>query len=233
MRRPVLGSVIVLAAAAPLSAAPESSPRPTTYPASPTTAATQPADLSTPKAALKALAGALKSGSGAELAHVVACANDSEKRVVAVMADMSAALGSLRHAAVSAYGDHNASKLAADPDAGFKQSMTRIDAAEVVVAPDGESATVRYPGAEQPEYTLVRTRGEWRIPASHFSKNVDPAALDRRVKELRLQVQIVREVAREIAAGKYRNAETATEAWQSKVMQALGLKAPGAATKGS
>jgi hypothetical protein len=111
--------------------------------------------------------------------------------------------------------------------------MTRIDAAEVVVAADGDSATVRYPGTEQPEYTLVRTRGEWRIPASHFSKNADPAVLDRRVKEGRLQVQIARELAREIAAGKYRNAETATEAWQSKVMQALGPKPLGAATKGS
>jgi hypothetical protein len=52
---------------------------------------------------------------------------------------------------------------------------------------------------------------------------------------LQLQVRIVRELSREIAAGKYRNAETATEAWQSKVMQALGPKpaGAGAATKGS
>ena len=242
MRRPVLGSVRLLATAAAAgvawlpAVAPAAPPAaPATQPATtrPTTAATQPADLSSPKAALKALAAALKSGSGPELAHVVACDNDSEKRVIAVMADMSAALASLRHAAVSAYGEHNASKLATDPEAGFKQSMTRIDAAEVVVAPDGESATVRYPGTEQPEYTLVRARGEWRIPAAHFSKNAEPALLDRRVKELRLQVQIVREMAREIAAGKYRNAETATEAWQSKVMQALGPKPLGTATKGS
>ncbi len=252
MARPVLGLVITLAAAAaggathpstafaaPPSApalAPESAPRPTTHPATrPTTAATQPADLSSPKAALRALAGALKSGSEADLARVVACGNDAERRVVAVMAEFSAALASLRHAAVSAYGEQNAGRLATDPDAGFKQSMTRIDAAEVVVAPDGDSATVRYPGAEQPEYTLVRSRsdGHWRIPATHFSKHADSAALDRRVAELQLQVRIVRELSREIAAGKYRNAENATEAWQSKVMQALGPKAPGPATKGS
>lgn len=248
MRRPVLGSMILLAAAAAAGvaswpaaapgappAAADSAPRPAQPPTRPTTAATQPADLSSPRAALKALAAALKSGSGPDLARVVACDNESEKRVVAVMAEMSAALGSLRHAAVSAYGEQNASKLATDPEAGFKQSMSRIDGAEVVIAPDGDSATVRYPGAEQPEYTLVRNRsdGHWRIPASHFSKNAEPALLDRRVNELRLQVQIVRELAREIAAGKYRNAETATEAWQSKVMQALGPKPPGAATKGS
>src|SRR6185503_9044822 len=63
-------------------------PRPATRPATrPTTATTQPADLSTPKAALRALAGALKSGSEQELAHVVACGNDAERRIVAVMAE--------------------------------------------------------------------------------------------------------------------------------------------------
>src|SRR5687768_6203337 len=150
MRRPVLGSVMLIAAALAAGAgpaAPEPARSPATQPATrPTTAATQPADLSTPKAALKALAAALKTGSGADLARVVACGNDSERRVVAVMADMSAALASLRHAAVSAYGEQNASRLTSDPDAGYKQSITRIDAAEVVVAPDGETATVRYPG---------------------------------------------------------------------------------------
>jgi hypothetical protein len=248
MGRPVLAWAIAIAAAAAGGAArpsdalaappasPEPAPRSATRPASrPTTATTQPADLSTPKAALRALAGALKSGSEQDLAHVVASGNDAERRVVAVMAEFSSALGLLRHAAVSAYGEQSAAKLTTDPDAGFRQSMARIDAAEVVVAPDGDSATVRYPGAEQPEYTLVRSRtdGQWRIPASHFSKHADPAALDRRVAELQLQVRIVRELSREIAAGKYRNAETATEAWQSKVMQALGPKPSGAATKGS
>jgi hypothetical protein len=218
-------------------AAPEVAPRPATRPATrPTTATTQPADLSTPKAALRALAGALKSGSEQELAHVVACSSEAERRVVAVMAEYSAALGLLRNAVVSAYGEQSAAKLTTDPDAGFRQSMARIDAAEVVISSDGDSASVRYPGAEQPEYILVRSRtdGQWRIPASHFSKHADPAALDRRIAELQLQVQIVRELSREIAAGKYRNAETATEAWQSKVMQALAPK-PGArpATKGS
>ena len=44
---------------------------------------------------------------------------------------------------------------------------------------------------------VVRARGEsqWRIPATQFSKGADPVTLDRRVAELRLQVQIVREMA--------------------------------------
>src|SRR5215208_4338350 len=149
MRRAALGSVIFIAAASAAGVAPRpcvaagAPPRapdaarsPATRPATrPATAATQPADLSTPKAALRALAAALKSGSEQDLAHVVASGNDAERRVVAVMAEFSAALGLLRHAAVSAYGEQSAGKLTTDPDAGFKQSMTRIDAAEVVVSP--------------------------------------------------------------------------------------------------
>jgi hypothetical protein len=244
MRRTLPGCVIVVAAAvgAGAPAAPPASPgsaRPPTQPATrprPTTSATQPvtqpADLSTPKAALRALAGALRSGDGRELSHVVSCRSDAEQRAVAAMAEMSAALVSLRNAAVSAYGEQGAGRFTADPDAGYKESLTRIDAAEVAVSADGQSASVHYPGSEQPEYVLVRSAdGHWRVPATQFSKGAEPAVLDRRVAEAQTQVVIMRELAREIAAGKYKNAETAGEAWRSKVMQALGPRAPGGTTK--
>jgi hypothetical protein len=200
-------------------------PAPKTRPAAtgPTSgpASTQPAvDLSTPKAALRVLSAALHDGDAGRLHEVLATTNPAEERMIAAIAQTSTAFNRLHAAAVQAFGDAAAARFTGETEEQYAQSLGRIDAAEVAI--DGDKASVRYPGATEPEYELRRTDGRWRVPMSQFSKGADAATLDARVAEASGQIRIVLELAAEIAAGKYRTAEAASEAWRGKISQALG-----------
>jgi hypothetical protein len=140
------------------------------------------------------------------------------------MADMAAALAALHEAAAKAFGDAAAAKFTGDPAAQFAQSLDRIERAEI--KEEGDTAAVRYPGADRAEYELKRVGGRWRIPVTQFSHGADAATLDRRIIESNVQTKIVLDLAAEIVAGKYKNADAASEAWRSKMMQALGLRLP-------
>ena len=191
------------------------STRPTTGPAS-----TQPApDLSTPKAALHVLATALHDGDAARLREVLETANPSEQRMITAIAETAAAFNRLHAAAAQAFGDAAAARFTGETDQQYAQSLGRIEAAEVTV--EGDRASVRYPGAAQPEFELRRGDGRWRVPMWQFSKGADPATLDARIAEAAGQMRIVLELAGEIGAGKYKSADSASEAWRGKISQAL------------
>lgn len=237
--RVIIGTAAVLALGGaicpfgPTTRAQVTPPPATTVPASrpatgPTTA---PADLTTPKGALRAFATALHDGDARELRRAVATTNKSEDRMLVAMADWAAALLRLHDVTAKAFGDDGAARFTGDNDAQYAQSLARIDAADVAVA--GDKAAVRYPGEAEPQYELARVGGEWKVPMAQFSHGADAAALDRRIVESRAQTQIILELVGEIEAGKYRTAESASDAWRGKIMQALGLRTPttGAATK--
>ena len=241
-RRVIIGAAAFLAVGgalrpcAPPAARAQPAP-PTTAPATapatrPATApATAPADLATPKGALRAFAAALHDGDAGQLRRAVATTNKSEDRMLGALADWAAALTRLHDTTARTFGDGGAARFTGDNDAQYAQSLARIDAAEVVV--DGNKAQVRYPGDAEPQYELTRVGGEWRVPMAQFSHGADAAALDRRIAESRAQTQIILELVGEIEAGKYRTAESASDAWRGKIMQALGLRTPttGATTK--
>jgi hypothetical protein len=202
---------------------------PATKPA--TKPATAPADLSTPKGALRAFATALHDGDARELRRAVATTNPSEDRMLGAMADWAAALIRLHDTTARAFGDAGAGRFTGDSDAQYAQSLARIDAADVAL--DGDKAQVRYPGDAEPQYELTRAGGEWKVPMAQFSHGADAATLDRRIAESKVQTRIILDLIADIEAGKYRSAEAASDAWQSKIMQSLGLHTPatGATTK--
>jgi hypothetical protein len=207
----------------PLGVPPSTRPaEPASHPA--TAPTSQPADLSTPRAALRTLAAALHEGDVWRLQQVIATTAPSEQRVIVGMADLAAALNRLHAAAAKAFGEPAAAKLTGDLDDQYAQSLARIDAAEVKV--EGDRAAIRYPGAAQDEYELKRADGRWRIPAAHFVHGADAATLDRQLAEMALQSGIVRELTAEVEAGRYKNADSAGEAWRAKAMHAIGAKAP-------
>jgi hypothetical protein len=217
-------SAALCAAAASAQAAAPPGTRPATVPT--TRPATAPAaSLETPRDSLKWFAAALRDGDAARLRKVVLTTGETEDRMIGAMADMAAALAELNTSAVKAFGQDAAGRFTDDTSVNFEQTVARIDAADVAV--NGDVATVRYAESKDRPYQLRKVGAAWQIPASQFSQGVPPSVLERRMGELLVQARIVNEISREIAAGKYRNADAAGLAWRSKMMSALGGGPPG------
>ena len=51
---------------------------------------------------------------------------------------------------------------------------------------DGDTATVSSMG--QPELKLKRVDGKWKVPASEFAKNVNPAEVEKGLDEIAFQL---------------------------------------------
>ena len=200
--------------------------RPTSGPASGPTGS-----LDSPRASLKWFAAALRDGDVAQLRQVVFAASDAEDHMVAAMGEMAQSLAKLHRSASAAFGPEAAARFTDDTAAHFDQTVARIDAADVAV--DGEVATVRYAEDKDNPFSLRKVKEHWRIPASQFAGGAAAEVVERRATEMRTQARIVTEVARDIAAGKYRNADGASLAWRSKMMSALGGGPTPAATQKS
>ena len=231
----VAGSI---ASAPPTAAA---APKPNAPPATrPTTApTTQPAG---PKDVLKQLASAMRRGEAGEIRGVLYAANETEARMALATSEYAAALAGLQKAAVAAFGEHGAKELTGDAPPG--EEIARIDAATLSI--DGDTATVTFVPDKSPEpvpaanaepdpappppepVVLKRVAGRWRVPVASLAKGAAPGEIEQRLADLSAQTGLIKEIAQEIAAGKYKTAEQAGEAWRLKVY-ALTPK-PGAPT---
>lgn len=199
---------------------------PTTFPATrpaTTRAATQPADLSSPRATLRALAAALRDGDPVALRRVIWPANAAEERMIDAMADMAAALAGLHRAALAAYGPESAARFTTDTAAHFEQTLARIEAATVTI--ENDRAAVQYAGEDR-KYVLRRDGAGWRIPMSELSRGADAATIEQRLAELKVQVQIVRDLEEEIAAGRHGSPDVAIEAWRTRITRTVARTQP-------
>ena len=188
-------------------------------------AATAAADPSTPKGALKALARALDAGDRAAVLERFATDDEVQRR-------WAEATAILRRSAVAKFGAAGSRSLGVDVSAG-PEAAARIDAAETVT--EGDKAMLRSPQEEGPPLVVVRKGGQWRVPVSEFSKDVEPADLDRVAKSLTDEARLLRELATEVETGKYKSAADARQALDQRIMQSAMPRQPppahGAATK--
>ena len=181
-------------------------------------AETSPANDASPKGVLKRLATALRDGDAERIRAVMYAGNESETKMVSAMADMANAMAALQKAAVKQFGREAAKEVVGDTESTDAQSQSRIDAADVKI--QGDTATVTMDDGEDAPVVLKRVGGQWKLPMSELSKGANPAALDERLAGLADQARLVRDLAEEIADGKYSNPVQAHEAWQSRAMQA-------------
>lgn len=204
-------------------------------PGAPSTPAPQtPAQPPGPKDALKRLAAAMRKGDAAEIRAVLYAADDTEAKMAAAMADYAAALAGLQKSAVAAFGEEGAKELTGDAPPG--EEVARIDAAALSV--DGDDATVTFvpdkkdvkpPAGQQPKgeeedpppppepVRLKKVDGHWRVPVAGLSKGAAPEEVKQRLADLAAQTKLIQEISTEVAAGKYKSAEKAGEAWRMKV----------------
>lgn len=189
-------------------------------------AGTRPAySLDSPRDALKWFAAGLRDGDAGRLRQVVLTTSPAEDRMVTAIGDMARAFARLHAAAAGRFGPEAAGRFTDGTAAQFEQTLARIDAAEVAI--DGDAATVRYAESTDRPYALKRVGSAWRLPAAQFSQGASAEALDRQMAELVVQARIVNEMAGEIAAGRYKTADAAGQAWRSRMMSALGGQGPG------
>jgi hypothetical protein len=208
------------AASAPASSAPASSAPASSAPA---------ADAATPRGALKAFTLALDAGDRARILTLLQTNTDAEKKLAGATADLAEATATLRRAALKTFGAKLGRPLGVDRTA-TEDAIKRIDAAEETI--DGDHAAVREPQTEGPPLTLVKKQSEWRVPVSELIKDVDPADIDRNLSDVATQTRLLRELAAEVEAGKYKTAVEARQVLDKRVMQsAMPQTGPGAATR--
>lgn len=192
----------------------------------PAASATSAASTASPKGALKLLAAALRDGDAEGIRQVMYAANPSEAKMISAMADMAKSMAALQKSAIKAYGREGAKEVVGDTDATDSESKARIDSAEVKL--NGDTATVSIEDGDEAPVVLKRVDGRWRMPMSELSRGADPAALEERLAGLAEQSRLVRELAEEVATGKYASPAQAHEAYRSRAMQASMRRTPAA-----
>ena len=180
----------------------------------------------TPKDALKLLAVAMHEGDASQIRGLLYVANEHEGRMADAMAAMARALARLHAAAVKEFGEQGARELTGHPAGSPQTELERIDAADVSHSDGGDSATVAFKpdaGEEEPAPPVVlrKVDGRWRVPVSDLAKGVQADDLKQRLADLAVQTKVIGGLTKEIAAGKYGNADQAADAWNAKITEAL------------
>ena len=145
-----------------------------------------------------------------------------QEKMVAAMAHTAAAQAALRKESVKAFGELAAKEIVGRNDRGPVGAIERIDAAQVTIK--GDQATVSYGPEPATTFTLQRISGAWRLPVMALAQGADEKAIDQRIADVDLQTRVIQELTTEIAAGKYRNAAQARDAWIEKIMQSLSTR---------
>ncbi len=71
---------------------------------------------------------------------------------------------------------------------------------------------------------LKKVDGRWQVPVSELSKETTPEEIEQQLADLEIQSKVIGEVTADIAAGKFKTADQAADAWQSKMMAAITPK---------
>lgn len=188
-----------------------------TLAAAPATAPTSaPFDQSTPKGTLKVLSRALDAGDRKTILQILSAASDSDRKLADATADLAEANVQMRRAAIKAFGEVKSRALGVDPEA-LSAGFTRIDTATEAIT--GDSAIVTQPGNEGPPMSLVKTDNQWRLPVAELRKDVEAADVDRNIADVQTQIGLMKEIATEVAAGKFATAADARQALDQRILK--------------
>jgi hypothetical protein len=208
-------SVMFVPLAATLAMAQDAAPAsaPTSAPTTQVVAMNQ----DTPRGTLKLLTKAMDEGDTETIAAVLLPASPAEKTFSEHIADLAAATGKLKKAAVATFGEEGAKSIN-DP-AAANAAMGHIDASTEEV--NGDSATVR--DGSGPVMALKRVDGKWRVPMSELLRLMDadtPGKLSEKSDILAITAAAINETAAETTKGKYKTAKEAIQAARGKMVKA-------------
>jgi len=190
--------------------------KPDTKRASGATAPTSaPIDQTTPKGTLKLLARALEAGDRKMLLEVFDAGSPTERKIAEATAGLAEATADLRRASFKAFGEEASRPLGMEA-AG--EAMARVDSSIEKI--DGDKATVTSPIDSSDSLTLVQRDRKWRVPMSQFSGGaVDAADLEKNLHDTAEQAKLLKGLAAEVTAGKYKTAMDARQELDKRIIQ--------------
>jgi hypothetical protein len=222
MRRTVICAALGLIG---LAARPAGAAAPATAPAKPATAraaaaatspTSAPVDQSTPKGALKMLARALETGDRKVLLELLDAGSPSERKIAEATAGLAEATAELRRASAKAFGETAARPLGVDV-AAVADAMARVDASVEKI--DGDQATVTSTLDPTDSMLLVQRDRKWRVPMAQISGAINAADLEKNLHDTDEQVKLLKALAGEVAAGKYKTAIEARQELDRRIIQ--------------
>jgi len=187
----------------------------TTQAAGPTS---RPFDQSSPQGALKVFTVAAREGNGEAIRGVLYPENEKEQAIAEIISNRVVAAVALQNAAARFPGQ---ALNPAELDKAMANAFNDIDSAEVKV--DGDSATLttisREPGVPGSSIPFKRKDGKWGMLMTSMVSplSADPKEFESRVTRAKIETEVIREVAVEIAAGKYNALDEAGRVLQTRV----------------
>jgi hypothetical protein len=173
------------------------------------------AGQSTPKAALKTPAQALDAGDRQLIFSLLHAQDDQERNLALSTAELAQVTAQLRDAATRQFGADKSRVLGVEPTA-TPEALARIDSA--IESIQGDDATVRPTTSEGPPIALIRRDGIWRVPVSELSKDVEVADIDRNLRDVIEQTRLMRELSKEVSAGKHKTATDARQELDRRIL---------------
>lgn len=167
-------------------------------------------DTSTPKAAMKTMAEAMRRG---DTAVVKAVTINGDPKLIEMMTTMMASEKTLADAAVAKYGDAGTlaeGKMMAD----FDKELASAEVTET-----GDTATVKTKRGGPP-LTLKKAGGEWKVDFAEAPSMPGKDELAQAEPMFNMMVNVNKQLASDIAAGKYKTLDEAKKAKQEKMMAA-------------
>jgi hypothetical protein len=195
----------ILLLSPPTLAQPTPTSKPTTH-----LATTRLAGEDNPRRTLTVYAVAMAAGDADRVRNSYWAETPDEKAVVDAYAHLATSVGALRKAATDRYGPDGFDNIGFGKM--FADQIKALEATRLFV--DGPKALVFVNKDDKPDLRLVRVESGWKISATSFS---NPA---RQAVRIDAQASAYDDLAREIAAGKYRLATDARAAGSVKVRQA-------------
>jgi hypothetical protein len=211
MSRRLAYTLASLLAASAAFAQPAAAPAPATRPSTrPHLATTRLVGAENPKRLLTIYAIAMAAGDADRVRDCYVADTADERALVDAYAHMASSVGALRKAATDKYGPDGFDNIGFGKM--FAAEIKRIESSRLFV--DGPKALAFTNNDAKPDLNLVHLDTGWKISATSFA---NPA---RHAARIEAQAAAYDELAKEIAAGKYRLATDAQVAGRNKVRDA-------------
>ena len=175
-----------------------------------------PVDQTTPKGALKMLARALEAGDRKQVLELLHADSPGERKIAEATAGLAEATAELRRASIGAFGETASSALGVNM-AAVSDAMARVDASVEKI--DGHKATVTSPTDPADSMMLVQHDAKWRVPMAQISGAINESDLDKNLRDSTEQARLLKGLAGEVAAGKFKTAIEARQELDKRIIQ--------------
>jgi len=196
----------------------QSAPPATAPSIAPTSQPAVPLDQSTPRGTMKLFFDSDARSDGSELKKILLGTTPAEKHVISAMADKTDADRELTDALIAKYPNPNRPDPRKEALVHLPEVLAKIDQSTEVIT--GDTATLTATDANARPFPLKRFDNNWCIPLNTFLSITDPDRLESSARAIDIQVQVMRDGARAIAAGKYPTEAEAVQDIKQKMVAA-------------